>query len=85
MFVATLTYWPPTTQEAATGSNFEFYIKNCDGDFEKNYGYFSSSDTCIHPRKALVNDYNNDNLPDVLIICHEWDKNPYPGKKIKFY
>ena len=83
MFVATLTYWPPTTQEAATGSNFDFYIKNCDGDFEKNNGYFSSSDTCIHPRKALVNDYNNDNLPDVFIICHGWDKNPYPGEKNK--
>ena len=34
MFVATTYYWPPTTQEAATGSNFEFYIKKCNGDFE---------------------------------------------------
>ena len=42
MFVATLTYWPPTTQEAATGSSFEFYIKKCNGDFEKSNEYFTT-------------------------------------------
>ena len=78
-----LLIWSPTKQESATGSNFDFYIKNCDGDFEKNNGYFSSNDTCIHPIKVLVNDYNNDNLPNVFIICHGWDKNPYPGEKNK--
>ena len=83
MFVATLTYWPPTTQEAASGSSFEFYIKKCNGDFEKSNEYFTTGETCIHPRKALVNDYNNDKLPDIFIVCHGWDKDPYPGEKNK--
>ena len=84
MFVATLTYWPPTTQEAATGSSFEFYIKKCNGDFEKSNEYFTTGETCIHPRKALVNDYNNDKLPDIFIVCHGWKKILILEKRIKY-
>ena len=83
IFGAILTYWPPTTQEAATDSKFGFYINNCKGDFEINESYFTLNETCIHPRKALINDFNNDGIPDVFVICHGWDKNPFPGEKNK--
>ena len=83
IFTATLTYWPATTIEAATDSKFEFYIKNCSGEFEKKENYISSNDTCIHPRKALINDFNNDDIPDIFVVCHGYDENPFPGEKNK--
>jgi hypothetical protein len=84
IFTTKLTYLPPTTPEEATDSRFEFYIQNCNGEFEKNENYLvSNNDTCIHPRKALVNDFNNDNLPDIFVICHGYDKSPFPGEKNK--
>ena len=84
IFTTKLTYLPATTPEAATDSRFEFYIQNCNGEFEKNENYLvSNNDTCIHPRKALVNDFNNDNLPDIFVICHGYDKSPFPGEKNK--
>lgn len=36
---------------------------------------------CIHPRKALVSDYNGDARPDAFIVCHGYDAPPYPGER----
>jgi len=33
-----------------------------------------------HPRKILIGDYNNDNLPDAFIIGHGYDADPFPGE-----
>jgi hypothetical protein len=35
---------------------------------------------CIHPRKALVADFNNDGLPDVFFACHGDDIASTPGE-----
>jgi hypothetical protein len=33
----------------------------------------------VHPRKAIVADFNGDGNPDVYIADHGYDKPPYPG------
>lgn len=35
---------------------------------------------CVHPRKALVADFNNDGLPDVFFACHGDDIPSTPGE-----
>jgi hypothetical protein len=34
---------------------------------------------CLHPRKAIVADFNRDGKPDVFFACHGFDAPPFPG------
>ena len=36
---------------------------------------------CLHPRKAVVADFNNDGKPDVYFACHGLDVSPFPGEQ----
>jgi FG-GAP-like repeat len=36
---------------------------------------------CIHPRKAVVADFNRDAKPDVFFACHGIDAPPFPGEQ----
>lgn len=36
---------------------------------------------CLHPRKALVADFNRDGKPDVFFACHGFDAPPFPGEQ----
>ena len=36
---------------------------------------------CIHARKVLVSDFNNDGNPDFAIMCPGYDAPPFPGEK----
>jgi hypothetical protein len=38
---------------------------------------------CLHPRKALVADFNDDGRPDVFVACHGYDAAPFPGERNK--
>jgi hypothetical protein len=40
-----------------------------------------SATTCIHPRKILPADLNQDGNVDFVFICHGWDYIPYPGER----
>lgn len=35
---------------------------------------------CIHPRKAVIADFNGDAKPDVFFACHGYDGTPDPAK-----
>jgi hypothetical protein len=35
---------------------------------------------CLHPRKAVVADFNSDGKPDVFFACHGYDQPPFPGE-----
>jgi hypothetical protein len=39
------------------------------------------SATCVHPRQALVADFNGDAQPDVFLACTGYDGPPYPGER----
>ncbi len=83
LFTATLTYWPPTIPAAATPSLFEFWRKQANGTFVKDTKILASPDGCIHPRKAIVADFNGDGRPDVFVACHGFDASPFPGERNK--
>jgi hypothetical protein len=36
---------------------------------------------CIHARKVMVADFNNDGIADFAIACHGWDATPFPGEQ----
>lgn len=36
---------------------------------------------CLHPRKAVVADFNSDGKPDIFLACHGYDRPPYPGEQ----
>ena len=83
LFTATLTYWPPTTPAAAAPSIFEFWRKQADGTFAKDTAMLASQSGCIHPRKAIVADFNGDDRPDIFVACHGFDAPPFPGERNK--
>lgn len=43
----------------------------------------ANSDGCLHPRKAIVADFNGDGRPDVFVACHGYDAPPFPGERSK--
>jgi len=83
LFTATITYMPTTNLEAATPSKFEFWLRQTDGSYRRDTQLLASSDGCIHPRKALVADFNSDTRPDIFVACHGWDAPPFPGERNK--
>lgn len=83
LFTATLTYWPPTTPQAATPSVFELWRQQADGTYVKDTQMLASANGCIHPRKAIVADFNTDGRPDIFVACHGFDATPFPGERNK--
>ena len=83
LFTASLTYSPTNPVGQATPSRFEFWLKQSDGSFVKDTTMLASSVGCIHPRKAVVADFNNDGRPDVFVACHGYDAVPFPGERNK--
>lgn len=56
-------------QQAANVSDVEVWRDEGNGQWTRLWG----GKACLHPRKALVADFNNDQVPDVFIACHGWD------------
>lgn len=80
LFTATQTYGIPGP---ATPSRFEFWTKQPDGSYARDTSRLAAGDGCIHPRKALVADFNNDGRPDIFVACHGYDAPPFPGESNK--
>ena len=55
-----------------------FIYKN--GDYVLDNSYFTTPPSLIHPRKAIVGDYNNDKMPDIFIAAHGEDQPPFSGE-----
>jgi hypothetical protein len=83
MFRAVLTYDVSLPPAQATPSRFEFFAKQTDGSFLLNTVVMPQTNGCVHPRKAIVADFNNDGRPDVFVACHGYDAPPYPGETSK--
>ncbi|WP_412506668.1 FG-GAP repeat domain-containing protein [Roseovarius sp. SYSU LYC5161] len=70
------------TPMSASGSNIVLYVGTSSGGFVKNNTLIDGQGNgCIHPRKAITNDFNNDGQLDVFVACHGWDTEPFPGEK----
>jgi len=87
-FQAVQRYNLEQTPKTASPSDFELYLGTGKWDNVKQTSEFKLDTKilnglgkgCIHPRKALINDFNLDGMQDIFIICHGWDKHPYPGE-----
>ena len=58
-------------------SDFVIWRKSSDNSYTKLW----SAKGCVHPRKAIIADYNKDGYPDTFVSCHGWDQFPHPGEK----
>lgn len=84
MFVAEQRYDLSQSPSTASVAKFSFFKKTISGFVEQSDTVIENSEMgCIHPRKAIVADFNNDSKPDVFVACHGWDKEPFPGEKNK--
>lgn len=81
LFTAKLTYTPAKPLNEATPGRFAFWTKTADGGWsERNDLIVGAQDGCLHPRKAIAADFNDDGKPDVLVACHGYDAPPFPGE-----
>lgn len=84
LFLASLRYsLSKETPQTAAPSHFSFWEKTDTGSYVEKTDVIISGTGCIHPRKALVADFNVDGKPDVFVVCHGWDAAPFPGEKNK--
>jgi hypothetical protein len=77
--------WPGNaTLATALPSEVTFY-KQVNGQWVANSdAVFDSANSvpgCLHPRKAIAADYNQDGVVDFVIACHGWDAAPYSGER----
>ena len=57
-----------------------FYLGNTDGGFTPDLDNQGRIPGQIAPRKQVYGDFNNDGFPDILLIGHGWDHEPWPGE-----
>ena len=97
IFVAAPRYFPRThSVDNAPKSDFFILQRLRKGNLDQNpYDFYENNPPgkpvllrglgqgCIHPRKAIVNDFNLDNKMDIFVACHGYDAKPYPGELSK--
>lgn len=78
-FIATFVYnRQRPLSEAQAG---EFHLWRWSGSaYVRETASMDVSTGCVHPRKAVVADFNGDGRPDIFIACHGYDASPYPGE-----
>jgi hypothetical protein len=66
-----------------TGIPVTIFHNDGTNHWQEATGDFISGDipTSVHPRKAIVADFNGDGFPDVYVSDHGYDKPPWPGGK----
>lgn len=83
LITASITYNTTLPIASATPSSLKYWKMMSDGTFVEDASKLSSSAGCIHPRKALVADFNADGIADVFLTCHGYDAGTFPGEKNK--
>lgn len=84
VFVAKLNYSPgSSTPQTATPGTFAIYKHQPDGSYVLADNLLTSDSGCIHPRKAIVADFNKDGKQDIFVACHGYDAKPFPGERNK--
>jgi hypothetical protein len=77
----TLIYNPADPSTYTQFGSIHFYKMDSNGNWVDNTSALLSNTTgCLHPRKAVIADFNNDGRPDVFFACHGADAPPYPGE-----
>lgn len=80
LFTASVVYTPAEPESEAAPAELRFW-RNEAGTFVEDNSILTQDVTpCLHPRKALVADYNLDGRPDIFLVCHGFDAAPFPGE-----
>ncbi|MBV8630101.1 MAG: VCBS repeat-containing protein, partial [Silvibacterium sp.] len=78
----TLEYNPTNPSTYNNYGHIHFYKQDQKGNWTDQTSTLLANNTgCLHPRKAVVADFNQDGKPDVLFACHGLDVAPYPGEQ----
>lgn len=71
------------SQDASTANKLGHihFWKKVNGEWiDKTSALLANNVGCLHPRKAVVADFNADGKPDVFFACHGFDAPPFPGE-----
>jgi hypothetical protein len=79
-FVATLNYNPQQPQSEAQLGELRFY-RWTGTEYVHEPTKIDNAVGCMHPRKAVVADFNGDGKPDIFMACHGYDAPPFPGEQ----
>jgi hypothetical protein len=78
----TLLYNPADPNTYHDYGQIYFYKQDSSGNWvDSTATLLTNTVGCLHPRKAVVSDFNNDGMPDVFFACHGADAPPYPGEQ----
>jgi len=63
-------------------SAVEIHLNDGAGNFTLDKSLIHGSEPgVIHPRKAILGDYNGDDQLDILVVGHGYDQPPFPGER----
>jgi hypothetical protein len=78
----TLLYNPADSSTYRDYGHIYFYKQDGSGNWvDATSALLSNGVGCLHPRKAIVADFNGDGMPDVFFACHGADAPPFPGEQ----
>lgn len=80
MVTNSLVYNPQDPNNNKTLGSIQFWKKIGDEWVDQTSKLLKDTTGCLHPRKAIVADFNGDGIPDVFIACHGSDAPPFPGE-----
>ena len=80
IFQSTGWYMEPYTLENSKNIPSELYINDGDNNFSYSEDFFVNTPPSTNvPRKTITADFNSDGYPDIFIVDHGFDKDPFPG------
>ena len=80
MVTHTLEYIPAWSMSQF--GHIRFYQRDNQGRWtDRTSALLKDTQGCLHPRKAVVADFNGDRKPDVFFSCHGYDRSPFPGEQ----
>ncbi len=73
--------WQTQTPATATKGKIYFWQRVNNTWVDKTSTLLADTTGCVHPRKAIVADFNKDGKPDVFFACFGFDAPPFPGEQ----
>lgn len=81
MVTHSLEYNPSDPATAGKYGHIHFYKKEDGSWIDHTAQLLPDTSGCLHPRKAVVADFNGDGKPDVYFACHGFDAPPFSGEQ----
>jgi hypothetical protein len=75
-----LEYNPSNPSTYSNYGHIHFYKQEAGVWTDQTSALLTQTTGCIHPRKAIIADFNHDGIPDVYFACHGIDVAPWPGE-----